>query len=209
MSSIIASATCAVASVVRNRRAVRPPASFPELLRIAVTRSGRVLCIAGKSPNAMPVASDNAAAKLTAAQLTPRFSVDVISIGSIALMPLSVQEAKTRLTRPPIAASTSDSVSSCPTSCLRVAPSERRTAISISRPVARAISRLAMLAQAMRSTSPVIAKSMNSGPPASSPMSLCPLLPSLTATAFSLNCASTESRMFCCSGASTSRMIGR
>jgi len=208
MSSVIASATCAVASDVRKRRATFPPASLPELLRIAVTRSGRVLCSAGNSPKAMPVTSESAAAKPTAGQLSPRPRLSEISAGSIAVMPRSVHVANSRLATPPMNASVTDSVSSCDRSCRREAPSDRRTAISISRLAARAMRMLAMFAQAIRSTSPVIAKSMKSGPPASSPTSLCPRRPSATVTCLAANFGTSESRMLRCSGSSTSLMIG-
>ena len=95
---------------------MRPPASFPELLRSAVTRSGRVLCSAGNSPNAIPVASDSAAAKTTAAQFIPNISSALMSGGMSAEMPRRVQDAKSRLAMPPITASVTDSVSSCPSS---------------------------------------------------------------------------------------------
>ena len=100
------------------------------------------------------------------------------------------------------------SVNSCASSWRRVAPSERRTAISISRLVARAMSKFAMFAQAMSSTSPVIANNMNNGPLASSAMSLWPLLPGVRTTCRSRKRANIESRMLRWSGASTSRMIG-
>ena len=59
--SAIESAIWTVTSDARNRSAPRSPASLPELLRSAVTRSGRVLESAGASPKSTPVASETTA----------------------------------------------------------------------------------------------------------------------------------------------------
>ena len=56
--SAIESAIWTVTSDVRKRAAPRSPASLPELLRSAVTRSGRVLETRGASPKRTPVASE-------------------------------------------------------------------------------------------------------------------------------------------------------
>ena len=80
-------------------------------------------------------------------------------------------------------------MSTWPINCPRVAPNDRRTAISIVRFAARASNKLAILAQAMRSTIPVIRKSMTSGVRASLITLLCPLRPSVSKIFFALNCA--------------------
>ena len=56
-SSAIDSAICAVASVVRKRAAARAPDGCPAWPFSVETRSGRVLCSAGKRPNSRPVPS--------------------------------------------------------------------------------------------------------------------------------------------------------
>ena len=75
---------------------------------------------------------------------------------------------------PPSTASTTDSVSNCASRCPRLAPIDRRTAISVLRAAARASSRFAMFAHAMRRTTPVIVKRRMSGVFASLWTSLCP-----------------------------------
>jgi hypothetical protein len=89
--------------------------------------------------------------------------VDVASGGSIAVIPFSVQFAITILTMPPSAASSTDSARTCAMSCRRVAPKDRRTAISIVRFAARASSRFAMLAHANSRTIPVMENNMKIG----------------------------------------------
>ena len=75
----------------------------------------------------------------------------------------SVQRATSRPAAPPSAASRHDSVSSCATSCQRLAPIASRTLHSRRRAGARASSRFAMFAQAMSSTNPVTPSSRLSG----------------------------------------------
>jgi len=75
----------------------------------------------------------------------------------------SVEWATTRLTTPPRAASTHASQSGCAINCQRLAPSDRRTAISAARLAARARSRLAMLAHAINNTTIVVENSRISG----------------------------------------------
>ena len=71
--------------------------------------------------------------------------------------------ATARPRTPPMSESSTLSTSSWRTSCPREAPSDSRTAISRCRAKARAISRLATLAQAMSSTSPTMPISTSSG----------------------------------------------
>ena len=80
---------------------------------------------------------------------------------------------------PPNAASRHASVSSCRTSCARLAPIERRIAISPARAAERASSRFAMFAQAMTSTSAVTPKSSVSGACASPPRRALPSSPGI------------------------------
>ena len=78
---------------------------------------------------------------------------------------MSDQRADDQAGAPPMAASSTDSVRSCATSCQRLAPIDSRTAISRRARAPRASSRLAMLAQAISSTKPVTASSSVSGGP--------------------------------------------
>jgi hypothetical protein len=71
--------------------------------------------------------------------------------------------ASVRPASPPTTESARLSTSSCCTSRARVAPSERRVAISRCRPAARARRRLATFAQAMTRTPPAMAISTHSG----------------------------------------------
>ena len=66
-----------------------------------------------------------------------------------------------------------------------------------------------MFAQAMSSTTPVIAKRRMSGMRASPWAELCPRSPGSSTTSFERKFASTCSGIPCCSGASTSFRIGR
>ena len=83
--------------------------------------------------------------------------------GRSACRPGRAHSASSRPTAPPSAPSTVLSTSSCRTRRPRLAPSDRRMAISCRRAAARASSRLATLAHAMSSTRPTITMS---SPPA-------------------------------------------
>jgi hypothetical protein len=67
-------------------------------------------------------------------------------------MAVSVQRATSSPPAPPAIASSNDSVRSWVTMCLRPAPIESRTAISVERRAARPSRRLATLAQQINST---------------------------------------------------------
>ena len=67
-------------------------------------------------------------------------------------MALRVHRATTSPASPPAIARSIDSASSCATMCLRPAPIERRTAISVARAAARPRSRFATFAQQISST---------------------------------------------------------
>ncbi len=119
----------------------------------------------------------------------------------------SVHFATNRPATAPKAASRIDSVSSCVISCRRLAPIDRRTAISAARPAPRTSSRLAMFAQAISSTVPVTASRMISGVRASLSKLLWPRLPGSVVITFALKRAIVCSLMPFWSGASTSLMI--
>ncbi len=109
--------------------------------------------------------------------------------GSSDMISASVQCATKMPAIPPNAASSSDSVSNCPISRARPAPIDSRTAISLARAAERASSRLAMLAQAISSTSPVTPSSRSSGVFASARTELWPMPPGSTTIGLALNLA--------------------
>ena len=120
------------------------------------------------------------------------------------MMILSVAIATNSPAAPPHAASSHDSVRSCRISCRRVAPSDRRTAISPARAADRARSKLAMLAHAISST---IAGDAEQQHDAASWLRLAiplwPCAPGSTTTGFVLKRAIVCSLMFFWSGTST------
>jgi len=103
-------------------------------------------------------------------------------------------------------ASKMDSVSTWPMSCRRVAPNDKRTAISIVRFAARASSRFAMFAHAINNTIAVIEKRSRIGVRDSLIIELCHFRPSLRTTFFALNCAMVLALIPFCNGTSTSLM---
>ncbi len=208
ISSPIDNAICAVTSPDRKRAAARPPAICPAPARMALIRSLRVLCIAGKSPKMIPVAILKAAEKRITALLMVKCIVSEAAGGSSALMTLSVHCATSSDAIPPTSASITLSVSNCVTRFLRVAPRARRTPISVARPAPRASSRFAMLAHAIRSTTPVTENSSMMGVFASLLMELCPRLPGTRTSFLFLKLSIVLSLIDFWSGASTSVMIG-
>jgi hypothetical protein len=90
--------------------------------------------------------------------LSSRSSTPACSGGRVTEMAVSVERATMRLAMPPMTASRTDSVRSWPKSRRRLAPRDPRMAISRARLEPRASNRLAMSAQAISRTNPVIAK---------------------------------------------------
>jgi hypothetical protein len=205
----VESAICAVTSDSRKRDAAREPVSCPVFARMVETRSGRVLWSAGNMPKSSPVPIASAAAKSTTAGCSSSCRVVTACAGRMEPISASVHRATSRLAIPPSSASRTDSVRSCASTWRRLAPSERRTAISIPRPAPRASSRLAMLAQAMSRTRPVMAKSSVSGVRTSACSELCPRRPGSSVTSLARKRAIPCSLIPSCSGASTSATIGR
>ena len=158
-SSSIESAICVVASARRKRDAPRAPDGWPACPFSVERRSGRVLCSAGKSPNSSPVPIVSTAAKSSARGLNENASVCAACAGMSDMINASVQCATNRAATPPKAASNSDSVSSCRMSRHRLAPIDKRIAISLARAADRASSRFAMLAHAISRTNPVTPRS--------------------------------------------------
>ena len=189
-SSIIDSAICAVASTIRNRLAPRAPDGWPAWFFKVDTRSGRVLCSAGKRPNSRPVPMVSPPAKSSAGGLIENAIVCAASAGISDMMRRSVQCATSSPASPPNAASSSDSISSCPIRRARPAPSDRRMAISLARAADRASSRLAMFAQAISSTNPVTLRRSSSGVFATVRVELWPRPPGSTTIVLSRNLAS-------------------
>ncbi len=208
-SSAIESAICAVASDVRNRAAARAPDGWPLWPFSVDTRSGRVLCSAGKRPKSSPVAIERIAAKASAVPSSSNAMFCVVSSGSSDARKVSVHCATTSPATPPSAASSIDSVRSWRTTWPRLAPIDSRTAISVDRFAARASRRLAMFAHAISRTTPVTASSSSSGGRASSCMLLCPRAPGSTRSSFARNRAIVWSLIPFWSGASTSLTIPR
>jgi hypothetical protein len=149
-------AICAVTREARNRAAERAPAGWPEFALRMVTRSARVLCRAGYIPKRIPVPMDRIPAKRMTGGLSPTVTVAWASGGRIELMKAKVQEATKRLAIPPRMANRHDSLRSWVRSWVLLAPREARMAISGPRWAPRAKRRFAMLAQAIRSTTPVM-----------------------------------------------------
>ncbi len=112
-SSAIDIAICTVASVVRKRRAALAPPGWPAWFFSVAARSGRVLCSAGNSPNAMPVINAAAPAKMIIVELSENAIIPPSSGGMIDWMTSSVQRATNKPAIAPNEASRIDSVSSC------------------------------------------------------------------------------------------------
>ena len=92
--------------------------------------------------------------------------------------------------------------------CLRPAPIDNRTAISVERPAARPSRRFATLAQQIRRTMAVTLNRIVNDWRVSPGTVLCPRYPGSSCICLARNSAILDSDIFC-SGASTSVMIGR
>ena len=141
-----------------------PPTTAPADSLSAGARLTRVDCSAGTNPNRTPVNTDTASAK---SKIRTSGAADRGSGASPAGIVLNSSRSLHTATASPKATPTNDSnrlsTINCRISRNRPAPSANRTAISLCRPVARAISRLATFAHAISSTSPTIAISTQSG----------------------------------------------
>ena len=150
------SAICAVASAVRKRAAARAPDGWPAWPLSVETRSGRVLCSAGKSPKSTPVAERQRRRRTSS---TGGSSASGRVAGGLGRQerPMIASSVHRATSRPAEAAEHREQAATRSAAARRAAsgwrrsrgapPSRRRA------PAARASSRLAMLAQAMSSTS--------------------------------------------------------
>ena len=120
----------------------------------AVVSSTRVAPKAGARPNSTPVRSEIAAVNPRTRVSGERSSAGPALWATSLAKPSVPQNARSRPAAPPNTASSRLSVSSCRMSLQRPAPMESLSAISFCRAAPGASSRLAMLAQAISSTSP-------------------------------------------------------
>ena len=131
------------------------PERPPDSLSVAL-RSGREVCSAGMRPNRRPVSSATRMVNARTRQSMPTSEPSAPTRGRLAVLTLSRARIPTTPATEPTAApareSSTLSVSSCRTMRARPAPMATRMAISRRRPMARASSRLATLAQAISST---------------------------------------------------------
>ena len=111
----------------------------------------------------MPVTSDSANAKSSTDESMPVGTVAEASGGINVMSPARVRRATNKPAMPPSSASVHDSTSNCVSSCRRLAPIDKRTAISPARPAPFASRRFAMLAHAVSNTSAVTPISKISG----------------------------------------------
>ncbi len=113
-------------------------------------------------PNSKPVVTATAAVKRSTCPSIVKRIQNGIPPRMLALIHCSRPKAKATPSAAPVRATSTLSVRSCRTTRQPSAPSATRTAISFERAVARASSRLATLAHAMRSTNPTAAIMINS-----------------------------------------------
>ena len=102
----------------------------------------------------MPVSSDVKKVKASTRLSMPTSFRRGMFSGPNTRSTLTASSAINSPTKPPMSASSTLSVSSCRAIRSRLAPTAARIAISFCRTAARAISRLATLAQAINSTKP-------------------------------------------------------
>ena len=146
VSSISEMATCAVTSAPRSQPRAGPTVRADPINVPSVRRR------AGNSPNRIPESTAAAALNSSTRRSTVASSIRGSPSGAIVWKPRSSPNARPHPLAPPATATSRLSVSARRTRRKREAPSAARTAISRSRPTARANSRLAILAQAISST---------------------------------------------------------
>ena len=151
ISRMVAKAISAAASILRRRARISPADPRPPCLRASPRFAPRARQ-AGASPKRSPVSSVKAQANRRTSESTCTAETGSRLGGSAALMARTAAKAPRMPQAPPAAASTPLSTSSWRTSRPRPAPRAARTASSVRRATERASRRLAMLAQAIRST---------------------------------------------------------
>ena len=157
-------ATCATTR--RRRRPKRSRESVEPRLPAFIAAPGLVAVarIAGTRPKITQAAAATSAMNPNT-RASPATSMTIwrLLVPSVATRTRDSDCASTAPAVAPAAAISRLSASSCRTILVREAPSARRTAISRSRTVARASIRLARFAQAISSTSAVMARSSHNG----------------------------------------------
>ena len=174
-------AICTTTSTLRRLHR-RPPPRRPGLSPLrAATKSGLETCSAGASPKTIPVRSDSPSVKPSA-----RPSRRPSKVRGTKLVccwnpnnRLVTQYATSKPAPLPSAARIVLSVNNCRTMRKRLAPTARRTAISLRRAEARTRSRLATFAQAINKTNPATPIKSFKGNERSLTRSVCPRLPSI------------------------------
>ncbi len=156
-------ATCIPTNVLRS---IPPPAAFPMSLPpsplIAVLKSCRVACSAGASPNTIPVKAVNTSEYPQTCRSgftfhTSRGAPCGKCASTNRAMPSIDQNATRDPSVPPRNAISRLSVNSCRTICQRLPPIDSRIAISLCLADARARSKFATFAHAIRRTNPTAA----------------------------------------------------
>ena len=118
------------------------------------SRSMRDACTAGTTPNSRLAATEATSVKASTRPSIPISAARGSPSGASATNAATPQRASTRPAPADTAASSRLSVINCATIRPRPAPSAARTASSLARPVARAISRFATFAHAINNTRP-------------------------------------------------------
>ena len=147
-------AICPITSSIDTRNCPALPATLRLPECSDSRRFGDAMRSAGISPNKTPVTTDAPAANRNTGQCSDTSLIRGVSAGSSVTSACNPAAAASSPTSPATAPSTTLSESSCRTSLDPVAPSALRTAISRSRPAARASIRFATFAHAISRISP-------------------------------------------------------
>ena len=152
----------ASSAIVKARRIRRPLTLCDAPTPLVRSASGRLDCSAGTTPVTSVVRATRAHVKSRTNASTWTASSRGTSAGfkrdNVSTMPTAMRIPA----MPPSAARRAVSTINCLTSCVRDAPSARRTAISRARPALRAIKRFMTLAQVTQSTRATAANNITS-----------------------------------------------
>ena len=174
-SSAVASATWLPASDARSRAVARVAVDRPAAAGLLAR--ARMACIAGAIPKRRAVARLTPAVKSRIGAFSEKASISASSTGISPSSSTIVTRATAIDAAPPSSASSADSTNSSRNTAQPDAPTASRTDTSAARSVARAISRLATLAQAMSRTNAVTANRSARMARDSSRLPLWPWLP--------------------------------
>ncbi len=156
----------ATSAMTRAPRMTRPPRLAVPPREVSESAAFRLIaeaCRAGRMPKRMPVATAAARANRSTRPSMAASRNCGIAAGPKRCTRTIPKRATSRPSNPPARESTKLSDSSCATIWLRDAPMANRTAISLRREAPRASSRLATLAQAIRSSRPTAPLNTSSG----------------------------------------------